>query len=222
MNIEQLSRSMLFRGMSEKEIGEALSSLGYYEKEFEKGEIIMFSGNTTDKMGFVESGSVTIESNDVWGNRTILSIVPENQFFAETYAYLRDEVMLVDVRANERCRILFVGIGSLNDLSLNPGTFAQLRVLQNNLLRISTNKNLHLSTRNIHTSPKSARERILSYLNTVSVQSGRHEFNIPYDRQQMADYLNLDRSALSKELGKMKKDGLIDFRKNHFILFEQQ
>ena len=87
-----------------------------------------------------------------------------------------------------------------------------------NLLTVSTRKNLLLSGRSFHTSPKTIRGRVMSYLNTLSLQKGSDEFDIPFDRQQLADYLNLERTALSKELGKMQRDGLIEFKKDHFCL----
>ena len=87
-----------------------------------------------------------------------------------------------------------------------------------NLLTISARKNLALSGRSFHTAPKTIRGRVLSYLNTVSLQKHSNEFDIPFDRQHLADYLNLERSALSKELGKMQRDGLILVRKNHFVI----
>ena len=87
----------------------------------------------------------------------------------------------------------------------------------NNLLHISIQKNLTLSNRIFCTSPKTIRERLLIYLSNESRKAGSQEFVIPFDRQQLADYLNVDRSALSKELGKMRDEGLIEFRKNDFI-----
>ena len=89
-----------------------------------------------------------------------------------------------------------------------------------NLLTISAHKNLHLSGRSFHTSPKSIRGRVMSYLNSVSIQTGKREFDIPFDRQQLADYLNVERTALSKELGKMQKDGYFTVRKNHFLILK--
>ena len=83
---------------------------------------------------------------------------------------------------------------------------------------ISLHKNLALSGRSFHTSPKSARGRILSYLNTVALQKRTNEFDIPFDRQQLANYLNLERTNMSKELTRMKNDGIIECRKNHFRL----
>ena len=107
MNTEILLRSMLFQGMSEEELSAALSFFRAGERRFRKGSAIFHAGTVTDRMGLVLEGSVTVENNDLWGNRTILSHVGKGQFFAESYACLPDEPMLVDVTANENCRILF-------------------------------------------------------------------------------------------------------------------
>ncbi len=217
MNMTSLQKNMLFKDITEIEISKCLEVLDAREKKFRKGAAIMQAGSVTRCMGVVLSGSVTIESNDIWGNCTILSNVSEGGIFAETYALLKDEVMLVDVRANENCNILFLDIGEL----LSPGQSAPWKEkLTRNLLMISAHKNLTLSGRSFHTSPKSARGRILSYLNTVSLQKHSAKFDIPFDRQQMADYLNLERTNMSKELSRMQSEGLIKFRKNHFELLE--
>ena len=211
-----LKENIIFNGMSPDEIDQALSELCAIEKAYEKNSLILRAGDITDSLGLVLYGSVTIESNDMWGNRTILSNVGEGGFFAETYALLENEPLLVDVRANENCRILFFKVGSLKKLKSNMNLWSFKLI--SNLLMISANKNLHLSGRSFHTSPKTIRGRVMVYLSSVSLKKGSNEFDIPFDRQQLADYLNLERSALSKELGKMKKDGLIEVRKNHFKL----
>ena len=211
-----LKENIIFNGMSPDEIDQGLSELCAIEKAYEKNSLILRAGDITDSLGLVLSGSVTIESNDMWGNRTILSNVGEGGFFAETYALLENEPLLVDVRANENCRILFFKVGSLKKLKSNMNLWSFKLI--SNLLMISANKNLHLSGRSFHTSPKTIRGRVMVYLSSVSLKKGSNEFDIPFDRQQLADYLNLERSALSKELGKMKKDGLIEVRKNHFKL----
>ena len=214
MNKNDLAGSMLFRGMTMDEIEEALTALGAREETFQKGRTLLNAGDPTDRMGMVLSGSVTIENNDLWGNTTILSHVGTGQIFAETYALLPNEVLLVDVRANEDCRVLFLSLGGLPRGSASSWK----EKLIENLLLISAHKNLALSGRSFHTSPKSARGRILSYLNSVSLQKDSAEFDIPFDRQQLADYLNLERTALSKELSRMRKDGILECRKNHFKL----
>ena len=215
MKIDQLTNTLLFRQMTDQEVRDALHSLQARERSFKKDQIILHAGDRMDRMGLVLTGSVTIESNDLWGNRTILSLVESGQFFAETYALLPDEVLLVDVRANEDSRILFLTTGSL--FRIAPASTWKEKLTEN-LLLISAHKNLALSGRSFHTSPKSARGRILSYLNTIALQKHSSEFDIPFDRQQLADYLNLERTNMSKELTRMKNDGIIECRKNHFRL----
>lgn len=216
MDVNKLKDAVIFHGMTEREIAAALDELKAAERTYKKGQIILHSGSTTKRMGLVLEGSVTIENNDVWGNKTILSHAGEKQFFAETYGFLANEPLLVDVVANENCRILFLTISGLRN-STTPHRSWTAKLLCN-LLTISTGKNLQLSGRSFHTAPKTIRGRVMSYLNSVSIKKGTSEFDIPFNRQQMADHLNLDRTALSKELRKMQDDGLIRFRKNHFVL----
>ncbi|MBQ9349072.1 MAG: Crp/Fnr family transcriptional regulator [Oscillibacter sp.] len=211
MNTGVLAQSALFQGMTEAEIHTALDELRVKNKAYEKGSVILHAGETTDRMGMVLSGRVTVESTDVWGNRTILSLLDAGQFFAEAYALLPGEILLVDVRVVENCRILFL---SLSGIKGHSEPWAEKLLL--NLLTVSARKNLALSGRSFHTSPKTVRGRVMAYLNTVSLQQHSRKLAIPFDRQQMADYLNLDRTALSKELGKMRELGLIAYRKNWF------
>lgn len=201
MDAVQLQKTMLFRGLTDSEIAEALQVLEAHEKRYEKGETLLTAGSVTDRMGLVLEGSVTIESNDAWGNRTIISHVGCGQVFAETYALLENEPMLVDVTASENCRILFLRNGRIQSLQNSQNPWALKYIT--NLLTISMHKNLILSGRSFHTAPKTIRGRVMAYLNSVSLQRHSREFDIPFDRQQLADYLNLERSALSKELGKM-------------------
>lgn len=211
-----MKNSVLFKEMNDHEYAQCQKTLKSAEKKYKKDALILSAGDTTTKFGLVLDGSVTVESNDIWGNRTILSHVGKGQFFAETYALLEDEVLLVDVRANENCRVRFFTIGSLKNLRQINEPWAIKFIC--NMLEISARKNLTLSGRSFHISPRTIRERLLSYLNTISLQKHSTEFDIPFDRQQLADYLNVDRSALSNELSKLQNNGVITFRKNHFIL----
>ncbi len=202
--------------MTDQEMTEAFHALNAHEKNFQKGEYILNAGETTDYLAFVQQGSVTIESNDLWGNRTILSLLEPGQFFAETYALLPNQPLFVDAVANEDCRVLFLNMKPLADFSSAKESWKQKIIFQ--VLNISMQKNIHLSLRSFHTAPKTIRERVMAYLNTYSLQVKSQEFDIPFDRQQMADYLNLERTALSKELGKMQKEGILSYHKNHFTL----
>ena len=216
MNKDFLKKTVIFRGMNDDELDAALSALNSSEKKYTKDEVILHAGSITNMMGLVLEGSVRIESNDMWGNRTLLSHVGKGQVFAETYAMAKDEPMLVDAVANEKCRVLMLRIGPPGAYSQDPSLW-RLKLITN-ILDVFMHKNLLLAGRNFHTSPKSIRGRVMAYLNSVSLQNGSDEFDIPFDRQQLADYLNVERTALSKELGKMQKDGLITAKKKHFIL----
>ena len=211
-------KNILFRNMTPSEIEDACRAMSATEKTFAKNEIILHAGTITPNLGILLSGSVTIESTDFSGNLTILSHAGENDFFAETYAYLGEE-LLVDVRANEDCRILFLNVSVLHAESAVQKTSASWQMkFTRNLLSVSMRKNLILSGRIFHTSARTIRGKLLSYLNAVSLRTHSSEFDIPFDRQQLADYLNTDRTALSKELSRMQADGILTYRKNHFHL----
>ena len=214
MNIPELIKHPLFTGLDEKSLPEALKIFESSEKSLKKGECIFNSGSITEAMGFVLEGRIQIESTDYWGNKTIIDNLGSGKVFGETYA-LTDKPLMVDVVAVEDSRIMLLKPKKLflqDDNKINS-------ILLQNILRISMNKNLHLSQRIFHTNAKTIRGRLLAYLSScLPAKSPHAEFDIPYDRQQLADYLQVDRSALSAELSKMKADGLIDYWKNHFKL----
>ena len=204
--------SPLFRGLTPAE-WDALAQTGQLRtKTFSRHEIIFHAGSRIHEVGVVLRGSVHIENLDLWGTKTILSSVPAGQVFAETYAFCGD-AMLVDAVAAEDCEVLFV-----NTAAFSGGSSAGQDKLLHNLLAVSMRKNLSLSQRIFCTTPKTVRGRLLTYFSAQTAACGRLEFDIPFNRQQLADYLNLDRSALSKELCRMRDEGLLQFEKNHFIL----
>lgn len=211
----ELSFIPLLHGITPKELDEMQTLHGMHRHSYQKGEMILHSGYIAQEMGIVLSGSVHIENVNVWGTRSILQAVPAGQMFAETYVMCREPLM-VDVVCAEDAQILMIDITTLLREENRQKTWHPK--LYHNLLMGAFQKNLALSNRIFCTTPKSVRGRVLSFLSYQSVRAGGAEFTIPFDRQEMADYLNLDRSALSKELGKMRRDGLIDFRKNHFVL----
>ena len=181
MDDNMLLKTMLFRGMDAEGLREALAALRATEKAFKKGAVILQAGSTTQRLGLVLAGSALIESNDAWGSRTILSHVGKGQLFAETYALLDDAPLLVDVTASEDCRILFLRTGSIREVASAEGAWAAAFVA--NLLAITAHKNLTLSGRIFHTTPKTIRGRVMAYLNSVSLQKGSRDFDIPFDRQ---------------------------------------
>lgn len=218
MNLAFLSNTNLFRGIREEELQALLPCLNAHEKRFDKDEVIYRAGDTVSEIGLVESGSVNILVNFYWGGSHIFGHVAVGQLFAETYAAIPGKELLVDVVAAEKCEVLFLNLDKLLTTCQSGCSFHN-RIIHN-LIRISAGKNLALSERMMHTAPKSIRERLLSYLSEQAVEHGSAHFTIPFSRQQLADYLGVDRSALSNELSKMQRDGLLSFRKSEFTLKE--
>lgn len=219
MNYCFLSNTVLFHGLKEQEIKEMLSCLDAREKKYKKDEIIFRAGACVSVIGLVESGSVNIVVNFYWGNSHIFGHMGKGEIFAENYAALPGRELVCDVIAAEDTEVLFLNMGKL--LTTCQNSCAYHHRLIHNLLCISAQKNLNLSTRMMHIAPKSIRERLLSYFSEQAMENGSSRFTIPFSRQQLADYLGVDRSAMSNELSKMQRDGLISYRKNEFILNER-
>lgn len=179
---------------------------------FKKNEVIFRMGEMIHEIGMIISGGAHIQTADPLGNLSILSDVEEGEVFGESYAFCREPLM-VEVVAAKDTHLLFLDA----DL-LQVGNESWKKKIKENMLQISLRKNLLLSQRIFCTSPKTVRERVLTFLTAQSVRQKGNNIEIPFNRQQMADYLNVDRSALSKELGKMKRDGILDFHKNVFRL----
>ena len=210
-------KTPLFRGIGDTALAEMFACSGARHKTYHKGDTLLRAGCVTREVGIVEAGSVNIENIDLWGSRSILSHVPAGQVFAETYAFC-GEPMMVDVVAAEETEVLFLNMDVLIHTP-RPDSDWQSVLIQN-LLNISLRKNLALSERIFCTAPKTVRGRLLLYLSNQAAKAGSKHFRIPFDRQGLADYLNLDRSALSKELGKMRDEGILETTKNEFTLHE--
>lgn len=206
----------LFRGVSDAEWKEMEEMNCLWETEYRKNKRICQMGNVIHELGVVTKGRVHIETVDPWGNKSILSEVGEGEVFAETYAFC-EEPMMVEVSAAEDTNVLWLDV---RWILINTGSGWQEKI-QKNMLQISLRKNLILSQRIFCTTPKTIRERVLTYLTAQSLKADGEIFEIPFNRQQMAEYLNLDRSALSKELGKMKQEGILDFHKNMFRILKK-
>ena len=211
-----LANTALFRGASPQEAEAMLNCLGTAERGYTKGEQIYHSGDYVTDLGMVLSGSVLIQTDDLWGNTTVLDRIGPGQIFAETYACVPGEPLMVDVVAAEGTQVLFLNVERV--LRVCSHTCAHHSKLIRNLLLLSAQKNLNLSRKIFYTSSKTIRGRLLSYLSYQARRNGTPSFTIPFNRQQLADYLNVERSALSNELSKMQRDGLLVVEKNHFTL----
>lgn len=211
-----LAKTELFEGIAEAEVEAVLRCLGFETREYEKGETVLRVGDRVKHLGLVVRGGVNIERVDVWGNRNILDRAGAGRVFAETYACVRTEPLRVDVVAAEQSEILFLAADKLTG-GCPSGCAYHVR-LSGNLLGLLARKNLFLSGKMELITPKSIRARLLAYFSAQAVRSGGHSFDIPFNRQELADFLAVDRSALSNELSKMRRDGLILCKKNHVRL----
>lgn len=216
MDYKFISNTEIFSGISEKEIEAILKCFKAYTKNYKKGEIIHQAGSKIKTMGLVISGSINIEQIDVWGNNNIFDNIEKGSVFAETYACVPDSLLMVDVIAAQETEILFLDIKKFIKVCSSYCSFHNKII--NNLLIVIASKNLNLTKKISHITPKSIRGRLISYLSFQAMKNKKTDFEIPFNRQQLADYLCVDRSAMSNELSKMQKEGLLLFNKNKFHL----
>lgn len=218
MDYDFISKTAIFRGVTGSETEAMLQCLHAYSKTYGKDETVYRTGDHIDSMGLILWGSVNIEQGDVWGRISIIDNIGRGQVFAETYACMPGEPLMVDVIAAEETEILFLNAERV--LTTCPSSCTFHSRLIRNLLAVMAGKNLNLTRKIGHITPRSIRERLLSYLSLQAIRQGRYRFEIPFNRQQLADYLCVDRSAMSNELSKMRREGLLEFEKNRFCLKE--
>ena len=156
--------------------------------------------------------------NLYWGNSIIFGHVGKGDIFAENYAAIPGKELVCDVITCEKSKIIFLNMRNILT-TCQRGCDYHKRIIQN-MLRISAQKNLNMSSRMMHTASKSLRERLLSYFSEQALEHGSSHFTIPFNRQQLAEYLGVNRSAMSNELSKMRDDGLLTYNKNEFTLKE--
>lgn len=208
-----LSNTQLFRGLEEHEITSLLSCLNTVTRSYKKGEIILSEGMITENIGVVLSGMILISYGDIWGNTSILGNAAPGCVFAEVYACIPEQPLLITVSAAEPATVLFMNVGRVLTSCSNTCPFHAR--LARNLLTVCADKSLQLSRRMKHTT---SRGRLMSYFSECAKQFGSSSFIIPYNRQQLADYLGVDRSTMCNELSKMQRDGIIEYEKNRFLL----
>ncbi len=214
--IPVLKRIKLFAGIKDEEIEALLSCLQAKLECFKRGEYVLRRGEYHKYITVLLEGKLHVQHDDYWGNRSIISVVGVGEMFGEAYAAPGSEALVNDVVALEDSVVVYLDINRVLSVCSNSCRFHTLIVA--NLFFAISEKNRRLVGKLGHMSKRSTREKLLSYL---SEQAGRHNssiFDIPFNRQQLADYLSVDRSAMSNELCKMRDEGLIVFEKNKFTL----
>lgn len=208
--------SPLFSGISAEEASAMLSCLQAEKKDFPKEAFLLHAGDTAESIGLILSGSILVIQEDIWGNRNILSKAGPGQTFAAAYACAPGSVLNVNVFAETPVTALFLNVKRI--LNVCPSACTHHSRIIRNLLSDLAEKNLRFSEKLTHMGQRTTRAKLMSYFSAEAQRLGKYEFDIPFSRQQLADYLGVERSGLSLELGKMRGEGLLDFHKSHFVL----
>ena len=219
-NFSALQKSELFSGINEDDLKKLFECVSPKKRSISKGSFVFNAGDKVRLVYFILSGSMHIVDEDFWGNNSIIETLPKNTLFGEAYVFSSMQNHLVSVVAAEDSEILEINPQSL--FSTCPNGCKYHARLVRNTLSIVSEKIVRLTEKLGHVMRRTLREKLLSYLTKCAQKEKKDSFDIPYSRQQLADYLCADRSALSHELSKLQEQGLLRYRKNHFKLLDKR
>lgn len=211
-----LKKTQLFSGVSEEEINTMLICLNAHICTYKKGEYVLHQGESINNILVLAEGKLHIQRDDYWGNRSIINIVSVGEMFGEAYVAPKSESIMNDVLAIEECTVISFDIKHIITVCSSACKFHSM-VVQNLFFAISE-KNRKLVQKLTFMSKRTTREKLIAYLSEESKKQKSNNFSIPFNRQQLADFLSVDRSAMSNELCKMRDEGMIKFNKNKFTL----
>lgn len=211
-----LKNTQLFSGASDEDIEAMLGCLQAKLCTYEKGEYVLREGERVERLMMLVKGELYIQRDDYWGNRSIISMVGVGEMFGEAYAAPESGPLMNDVLAVEDSAVIFLDIGKLLTVCPNGCKFHAMAV--KNLFFAISEKNRKLVRKLGYMSRRTTREKLIAYLSEEAKRQNSGSFSIPFNRQQLADFLSVDRSAMSNELCKLRDEGLIEFEKNRFRL----
>ena len=214
--IEILSKTKLFSGVSKEDVESMLGCLNAKLYDYKKGDYVFRQGEHLSNITILVKGSLHIQKDDYWGNRAIVNRVAIGEMFGEAYIAPESGHLLNDVVAVEDSSVIFFDVKRIIMVCSSACRFHTM-VVQNIFFSISE-KNRKLIQKLGYISNRSTREKLMAYLSEESKKLNSSSFTIPFNRQQLADFLSVDRSAMSNELCKMRNEGLIRFEKNYFEL----
>ncbi len=214
--LEILARCPLFAGVSPQNLLTMTSCLGARVVRYAKGELIFTEGQEVSHVGLLLSGGAQIIKEDFYGNRTILARIEPSEMFGESFACAQLSAIPVSVAATEDSEVMLMDCRRILTTCCNACEFHNQLIF--NLLKAMATKNLMFNQKIEITSKRTTREKLLAYLNSQAKLHGSSSFTIPYDRQELADYLEVDRSGLSAEISKLRREGILESEKNKFIL----
>ena len=215
-----LSACPLFEGIGAEDREAMLACLGARQLTCEKDSAIFREGDPAVPIGIVVGGSVQIIREDYYGNRSILARIGPSGLFGETFACAGAETFPVSAVAAEDCTVLLIDSRRITSPCQNACGFHRQMIY--NMLKIVAEKNLLLNRKIEIISRRTTREKLMAYLLLQAKQHGSDSFTIPYDRQALADYLEVERSAMSAEISKLRRDGILESEKNRFRLLNQE
>ncbi len=218
MNVEAIGTIdvPIFEGISPEEQKKLFSCLSSVQRSFGKGEYVFTAGESAKRFGLVLKGSVCVVKEDYWGNRSILARLEPGDLFAEAFACSGTEKLAVSVIAAEKTDVLLMDY--TNMMTSCPMACACHTRLIRNLVQELAGKSVRLMEKMEHILRRSTREKLLSYFSAEAEKAGSASFSIPFNRQELADYLAVDRSAMSAELCRLRDEGVLEFSKNQFRL----
>ena len=215
--LEILKKCPLFYGIEEENLIKMLGCLGARVESFDKKYTIFAEGGAAKYIGIVLSGAVQTVLIDYYGNRSIVEESYPSDIFAEEFACAEVDSLAVSVIATEASEVMLIDCSHIIHTCRNSCAFHQQLIF--NLMRGLANKNIAFHRRIEVTSKRSTREKLLTYLALSAKRHGSSHFEIPFDRQELADYLEVDRSGLSAEISKLRREGILDNKKNIFTLY---
>ena len=217
--LHRIKKSPLFYGINDDELYTLLKCVAAQQMIYENGEYIFRMGESVDRVMVLLSGSAVVFQETFWGEPEVLYQIEEGEAFGESYSCARTAVLPVNVVAMGECQVVFLSYQRMITFCSLACDFHTRMI--HNLLRMVSERSVRLEDKLEHVSRKTTRDKLLSYLSKEAMVQGSKSFDIPHNRQELAQYLCVDRSAMSSELGKMKKEGILDFQKNHFTLFDK-
>ena len=215
-HLQILKKCPLFFGIREEDLLRMLVCLGARVEYFDKKYTVFSEGSPAKYIGIVLSGSVQIVQVDYYGYRSILSELSPSEVFAEAFACAETASLPISAVMNEPGEVMLIDCSHILHTCSNNCGFHQTLIF--NLMKDLALKAILFHQRVEITSKRTTREKLLAYLNVQGQKAGRNSFEIPFDRQELADFLAVDRSGLSVEIGKLKKEGIIEVEKNRFTL----
>lgn len=214
--VKVLADSRLFKNVKEDEVAAMLKCLDARKRDYQKGEYILQEGDLVKNIAVLVRGRALVQKEDYWGNRSIVKAIQEGEVFAQNYAAPDSTPIINDVLAEQASTVIFFDVARVLSTCSNSCQF-HANVVRNLFATIAEGNRM-LAQKIEFMSKRSTREKLLSYLSMEAKRQGKDSFEIPFNRQQMADFLSVDRSAMSNELGKLRDEGLLEFDKNHFTL----